>query len=117
MLFITDENVPDQFDNVEILRRVGRRGITHVFHDIDGTHSLIRDWPPVMSLTLHTVIFEGLPDGYDSPDNVRRLVEIVGAQPLEETDRFCVESAGLSALTQMEWAIRRAVEAGSIDPA
>lgn len=25
-------------------------------------------------------------------------------------------SAGLSALTQMEWAIRRAVEAGSIDP-
>lgn len=117
MLYITDENVPAKFDNVEILRRIGRRGITHVFHDIDGTHSLIRDWPPVMSLTLHSVIAEGLPAGYDSPANVRRLVEIVGGRPLEETDRFCVESAGLSALTQMEWAIRRAVEAGSVSPA
>ncbi len=117
MLYITDENVPAKFDNVEILRRIGRRGITHVFHDIDGTHSLIRDWPPVMSLTLHTVIAEGLPEGYDSPANVQRLVDIVGVKSLEETDRFCVESAGLSALTQMEWSIRRAVEAGSIDPA
>jgi phosphoserine phosphatase len=116
MLYITDENVPQKFDNVEILRRIGRRGITHVFHDIDGTHSLIRDWPPVMSLTLHTVIAEGLPDGYDSPANVKRLVEIVGSKPLEETDRFCVESAGLSALTQMEWSIRRAVEEGTISP-
>ena len=38
----------------------------------------------------------------------------VGAEPLEATDRFCVESAGLSALTQMEYGIRRAVELGNI---
>ena len=25
------------------------REIKYAFHDIDGTHSLIREWPPVMS--------------------------------------------------------------------
>ena len=24
--------------------------ITYAFHDIDGTHSLIREWPPVLSI-------------------------------------------------------------------
>lgn len=90
------------------------RQITHAFHDIDGTHSLIRDWPPVMSGVLYDVIQHGLPDGYDSPENVRRLVAFCGTQELPETDRFCVLSAGLSALTQMEWAIRRAFENGKI---
>jgi phosphoglycolate phosphatase-like HAD superfamily hydrolase len=84
--------------------------ITYAFHDIDGTHSLIRDWPPVMSIVLNDVIENGLKDGYDSEQNVKRLVTNAGTRPLPETDRFCVESAGLSALTQMEWAIRRAVE-------
>lgn len=86
------------------------RVITHAFHDIDGTHSLIRDWPPVMSIVLHDVIENGLNEGYDSKENITRLINAAGTKVLEETDRFCVESAGLSALTQMEWAIRRAVE-------
>lgn len=87
-----------------------KRVITYAFHDIDGTHSLIRDWPPVMSIVLNDVIENGLKEGYDSDRNVKRLVENAGTKPLPETDRFCVESAGLSALTQMEWAIRRAVQ-------
>lgn len=35
------------------------------------------------------------------------MVSLCGVETLKETDRFCVESAGLSALTQMEWAIHR----------
>jgi len=114
MAIIEDTSLPEQFDNVEIVNRFGKRRITHVFHDIDGTHSLIRDWPPVMSVTLHDVIVNGLPPHYDSGANVKRLVELSGKEKLDETDSFCIESAGLSALTQMEWAIRRAIEAGSI---
>jgi hypothetical protein len=93
---------------------VGRRVITHAIHDIDGTHSLIRDWPPVMSRCLWQVIVNGLPDGYDSQENILKVSEFVGTKPLGETDKFCIESAGLSALTQMEWAIRRAIENKSI---
>ena len=88
--------------------------IKYAFHDIDGTHSLIRNWPPVMSAVLNDVIERGLSDDFDSEDNARRLIESCGTRALEETDRFCVESAGMSALTQMEWAIRRAVENGRI---
>ena len=84
------------------------------FHDIDGTHSLIRNWPPVMSVVLWNVIQNGLPEDFDSEENGRILIEKAGTEPLTETDAFCVESAGLSALTQMEWAIRRAVEEGSV---
>ena len=84
------------------------------FHDIDGTHSLIRNWPPVMSVVLWNVIQNGLPEDFDSEENGRILIEKAGTEPLFETDAFCVESAGLSALTQMEWAIRRAVEEGSV---
>ncbi|HAU36365.1 MAG TPA: hypothetical protein DCX07_01440 [Phycisphaerales bacterium] len=113
-LWIDDASLPDAFDNVRILRRFGRRKLTHVFHDVDGTHSLIRDWPPVMSRVLREVVAGGLPDGYDADSAVARLVGRVGVEPLEETDRFCVESAGLSALTQMEWAIRRGIERGSV---
>lgn len=112
--YISDLELPDAIDNIQILKRFGKRKITHAFHDIDGTHSLIRDWPPVMSLILYYVISTGLPTGYDDDDNVIKLVEKVGKVPLEETDRFCVESAGLSAITQMEWAVRRAIEEGSI---
>lgn len=90
------------------------RRITHAFHDIDGTHSLIREWPPVMSIVLYDVIENGLPEGYDSAENVRRLVDAAGTKSLPETDRFCVVSAGLSALTQMEWSIRRAAENGRL---
>ncbi len=93
-----------------VITPFNKRVITYGGHDIDGTHSLIRDWPPVMSIVLNDVIENGLKDGYDSEQNVKRLVTNAGTRPLPETDRFCVESAGLSALTQMEWAIRRAVE-------
>lgn len=88
--------------------------IRYAFHDIDGTHSLIRDWPPVMSICLYDVIANGLPEDFDSKKNEKRLIEECGTRALPETDRFCVESAGLSALTQMEWAIRRAVEEGTV---
>ena len=97
---IDSEIVVNKFEDTEIL---------YAFHDIDGTHSLIRDWPPVMSRCLYEVIEKGLADDFDSPENIKRLIALSGTKPLEETDRFCVESAGLSAITQMEWAIRRAV--------
>ena len=83
--------------------------IKYAFHDIDGTHSLIRDWPPVMSICLYDVIENGLPNDFDSFENQQRLISLAGTMKLPETDQFCIESAGLSALTQMEWAIRRAV--------
>lgn len=88
--------------------------IKYAFHDIDGTHSLIRDWPPVMSICLYDVIVNGLPEDFDSKENERRLISLAGKEAHEETDKFCVESAGLSALTQMEWAIRRGIENGVI---
>lgn len=90
------------------------RTILAAFHDIDGTHSLIRNWPPVMSIVLNDVIERGLPEDFDSERNAQRLIDAAGTKALPETDDFCVESAGLSALTQMEWAIRRAVEEGSV---
>lgn len=96
------------------LRPFETRAIRYAFHDIDGTHSLIREWPPVMSAVLNDVIERGLPADFDSPENRDRLISLSGTRALPETDRFCVESAGLSALTQMEWAIRRAVEEGRV---
>ncbi|MCF6176647.1 MAG: hypothetical protein L3J71_12870 [Victivallaceae bacterium] len=45
---------------VELINPFGKREITHVIHDIDGTHSLIRDWPPVMSLAMHWAMTCGL---------------------------------------------------------
>ena len=99
------EIIINPFDDMEI---------KYAFHDIDGTHSLIRDWPPVMSICLYDVIANGLPEDFDSKENERRLIEECGTKVLPETDRFCIESAGLSAHTQMEWAIRRAVEEGTV---
>lgn len=92
-----------------------KREILYAFHDIDGTHSLIRDWPPVMSIVLHYVSEGGVPEGYDSDENLKRIIDLTGTKPLPETDSFCIESAGLSALTQMEWAIRRAIDRGHIE--
>ncbi len=98
-------NVTKDFDD---------RKIEYAFHDIDGTHSLIREWPPVMSICLYDVIENGLPEDFDSEENMKRLISLAGTKELHETDAFCVESAGLSALTQMEWAIRRSVQEGKI---
>lgn len=91
----------------EIVNAVKDRKIICAFHDIDGTHSLIRNWPPVMSRVLYDTAVNGIPENLTSEENINRLVALCGVEKLEETDRFCVESAGLSALTQMEWAIRR----------
>ena len=97
-----------------IIKEFEDREIKYAFHDIDGTHSLIREWPPVMSICHYNVIVNGVPEDFDSKENEKRLIEICGTKELPETDRFCIESAGLSALTQMEWAIRRAVEEGTV---
>ena len=114
MVILDDTGLPDRVGGLEIVRRIGRRVITHAIHDIDGTHSLIREWPPVMSLVLHYAMTTGLPDDFDTPENLARLVARVGAKPLPETDRYCIESAGLSAITQMEWAVRRGLEEGTV---
>jgi len=114
-LFINDSNIPSHLHNIEVINRIGTRKITHVFHDVDGTHSLIRDWPPVMSRILSYAIKTGLKNSYDSLENIKRLITQVGTEPLYETDRFCVESTGFSALTQMEWAIRRGIEKGTVE--
>ena len=109
MVTINDSELESQ-GKLEIVRKVGKRRITHVIHDIDGTHSLIRDWPPVMSLSIYHAMTCGLSEDFDSAATVKRLIEQTGARPLPETDRFCVESAGLSAITQMEFGIRRAIQ-------
>ena len=97
-----------------VINHFDERKIEYAFHDIDGTHSLIREWQPVMSICLNDVIENGLPKDFDSCENAQRLISLAGTKKLPETDNFCVESAGLSALTQMEWAIRRAVQEGKI---
>ncbi len=93
-----------------VIKGVEDREIVCAFHDIDGTHSLIRNWPPVMSRVLYDTAYNGIPDDLTSEENINRLVALCDVEPLEETDNFCIESAGLSALTQMEWAIRRHME-------
>ena len=102
------------YDKHFCLQPFEKREILYAFHDIDGTHSLIREWPPVMSTVLFDVIRNGLPENFDSNENQKRLINEAGKKKLIETDRFCIESAGLSALTQMEWAIRRAIEEGKV---
>ena len=92
--------------DAEVLVPVDRE-IICAFHDIDGTHSFIRNWPPVMSRVLYDASVSGLQPDAESEDNIKRLTDLCDTEPLEETDRFCVESAGLSALTQMEWALRK----------
>ena len=114
MILLDDSNLPDRVGDLEIVRRVGQRVISHAFHDIDGTHSLIRDWPPVMSALIAWVIAHGLPEGYNRDDNAAHLAARVESLRTAETDRFAVESAGLAALTQMEWAIRRALQEGTL---
>jgi len=115
VLIVDDTRAGAETDGLEIVNPIGRRRITWAIHDIDGTHSLIRDWQPVMSRVLYEVIVGGLPPGYDDQSRVEKLSQRVGSEELPETDRFCVESAGLSALSQMEWAIRRGIETGTIE--
>jgi len=111
---ILDDTGIESRGKIEMIRPVGNRTITHAIHDIDGTHSLIRDWPPVMSLVIHYAMMSGLPDDFDSAENTKKLIDRCGKEQLPETDHFCIESAGLSALTQMEFGIRRAIEIGKL---
>jgi hypothetical protein len=111
MIVIDDTKIAGS--SVELINPFGKREITHVIHDIDGTHSLIRDWPPVMSLAMHWAMTCGLEDGFDSPENLKILVERVGKDELPEMDRTAVEFAGYSALTQLEYGIRRGFETGN----
>lgn len=97
---------------VELVTPFEPREILCAFHDIDGTHSLIREWMPPMALILGWVVEHGLPP----PDRVEAFERIFSARDrISEAARsFAVESAGLSGLTQMEWALRCALEAGTI---
>jgi len=116
MAWMDDSVLLGEASGIEVVRSAGRREINLAIHDIDGTHSLIRDWPPVMSISIHWAMTGGLRDDFDSGENAGRLTALSGKKPLPETDRFCVESAGLSAITQMEYGIRRAVELGNVPP-
>lgn len=102
-MYVNTDNAVD----TEVVNAVKNRKIVCAFHDIDGTHSLIRNWPPVMSRVLFDAVCNGIDGDYFTEANVERLTELCNTEPLPETDSFCIESAGLSALTQMEWAIRR----------
>ena len=106
MAIINTENI----QKIEVINQIKNREIICAFHDIDGTHSLIRNWPPVMSRVLYDTVVNGIPENITSKENIDRLVSLCDVEPLDETDKFCIESAGLSALTQMEWAIRRNME-------
>ena len=91
-------------DNIEVVRNFTPREIKYVFHDIDGTHSLIRDWVPVMTLVTGAVAAYGMFPG--SAAEVAKAISMHSPSEFPEAERFAVESAGLSALTQMEWALR-----------
>lgn len=111
MLFLDPAKIPA---GIEVVTPFSARKITHVFHDIDGTHSLIRQWVPVMALVTGFVAANGMPAG-DDPEIVARIISQVSPDGFPEGRRFAIESAGLSALTQMEWALRRAGDNGKYD--
>ena len=73
MIFIDTQKIPSSSE-IKIVNEIIERKITHVFHDIDGTHSLIREWQPVMSMVLNYVVENGLPNGYDSDENINALI-------------------------------------------
>lgn len=112
-VYIDDRRIP-KGSNIEVVNPLGApREITHVIHDIDGTHSLIRDWPPVMSLSMWYGMTCRFAENFDSPENLQKLVGIVG-QPLDEFDDITRFFNGYSAITQLEYGIRRGIEEGTI---
>lgn len=112
-VIIDDTRIP-KGSNIEVVRPLGGpREITHVIHDIDGTHSLIRDWPPVMSLSMWYGMTCGFSDDFDSDENMQKLKEKVG-EPLDEFDDITRFFNGYSAITQLEYGIRRGIEEGTI---
>jgi len=110
---IDDSRISDG-SNITINTRLdGPREITHVIHDIDGTHSLIRDWSPVMSLAMWYGSDCGFPADFDSDENMKNLEAKVG-EPLDEFDDITRFFNGYSAITQLEYGIRRGIEEGTI---
>lgn len=91
-------------NGVEVVTPFAPREIKYVFHDIDGTHSLIREWVPVMALVTGAVARYGMFPG--SAAEQAEAIKNYSPADFPEAERFAVESAGLSALTQMEWALR-----------
>lgn len=91
-------------DSIELVNSFTAREIKYVFHDIDGTHSLIRDWVPVMTLVTGAVAAYGMFPG--TPDEAAAAIAAHRPDEFPEAHNFAIESAGLSALTQMEWALR-----------
>ena len=91
-------------DSIELINSFTVREIKYVFHDIDGTHSLIRDWVPVMTLVTGAVAAYGMFPG--TPDEAAAAIAAHRPDEFPEAHNFAIESAGLSALTQMEWALR-----------
>lgn len=90
--------------HIELVNNFAPREIRYVFHDIDGTHSLIRDWVPVMTLVTGAVAAYGMFPG--TPAEAASAIARYRPEEFPEAHRFAIESAGLSALTQMEWALR-----------
>ena len=60
--------------SIELVTSFEPREIVCAFHDIDGTHSLIRDWVPVMTLTTGYTARYGLP-----PDDLTEAVPLIMA--------------------------------------
>ena len=89
---------------VELVNSFPKREIKYAFHDIDGTHSLIRDWVPVMTLVTGAVAAYGMFPG--TPEAAAKAIGEHSPDEFPEAKQFAIESAGLSALTQMEWALR-----------
>ena len=102
MVIVSPPAVSD--DHIELVNSFASREIKYVFHDIDGTHSLIRDWVPVMTLVTGAVAAYGMYSG--TPAEAAAAIARHQPDEFPEAHKFAIESAGLSALTQMEWALR-----------
>jgi hypothetical protein len=108
-------NLSSDSAGIELIKPWGERNITHAFHDIDGTHSLIRNWIPAMELVLGWVIENGI-DGIENPEAFATKIIREKNRRFPRAEDFAIESAGLSALTQMEWALRSAILIGTLIP-
>ena len=104
MLWIHPKEAPGA--GIELCTPFEPRKIRCVFHDIDGTHSKIREWVPVMTLVTGATAAHGMFDG--TPCEIAEKICRHQNENFPEAHRFAIESAGLSALTQMEWSLRMA---------
>ncbi|MBR7105052.1 MAG: HAD family hydrolase [Lentisphaeria bacterium] len=99
--------VPEKLSSgIELVTPFDPADIVCAFHDIDGTHSRIREWVPVMTLVTGCVAAYGMFPG--TPEKIAEAIRCHQGEDFSEAHRFAIESAGLSALTQMEWALRMA---------